>query len=301
MTLLENSEDTLFIGIDGGGSKCKAIISNSKGDILGTGLGGPANPFYGLQIAINSIVEASENALVDTGMENKSLSCLVAGIGLAGVNLPELFQKIQDWKHPFAKMYLTTDMDIANIGAHNDQYGAVIIVGTGSCGYVSLPGTKHTFGGYGFPIGDKASGAWIGLKAIEYTLLVLDGFSSDSLLAIKICEFFSVDTGYELSQKFVGQASRQYAKIASLVFECADKGDAKALEIINQGIDYISILAETLIEDSSTRLCMIGGLSKYFLSRLEPKLASYFSEVLDQPEVGAVKFAIQNLEERIPV
>ena len=301
MTLLENSEDTLFIGIDGGGSKCKAIISNRKGDILGIGLGGPANPYYGLQRALSSIVEASENALMDAGLENRLLNSLVAGVGLAGVNLPELFQKIQDWKHPFAQMHLTTDMDIANIGAHNDQNGAVIIVGTGSCGYISLPESKHTFGGHGFPIGDKASGAWIGLKAIEHTLLVLDGFNPDSLLAIKVCEFFSVDTGYELSQKFVGQSSRQYAKIASLVFECADKGDAKAKVIIRQGIEYISILAERLIEDSSPRLCMIGGLSKYFMSRLEPKLASCFSEVLNQPEVGAVKFAIQSLEESISV
>lgn len=300
MTVLESLEDTLFIGIDGGGSKCRAIISNIKGDILGTGLGGPANPFYGVQRALSSIVEASENALVDANLENKSLVNLVAGVGLAGVNLPELFQKLQEWKHPFAQMFLTTDMDIANIGAHNGQQGAVIIVGTGSCGFISLPGSKHTFGGHGFPIGDKASGAWMGLQAIEHTLLVLDGFSTDSLLAIKVCEYFSVDTGYELSQNFVGQASREYAKIASLVFECADKGDTKALEIVNEGIEYLTILAETLLEDRSTRLCMIGGLSTYFMSRLEPKLASLFSDVCSQPEFGALQFAVQSWKENTP-
>jgi len=301
VTSLENSEDTLFIGIDGGGSKCKAIISNLQGDILGIGLGGPANPFCDMPRALSSIVEASENALMDTGLENKLLSCLVAGVGLAGVNLPQLFQKLQEWKHPFAQMYLTTDMDIANIGAHNGQQGAVIIVGTGSCGFISLHGSKHTFGGHGFPIGDKASGAWMGLQAIEHTLLVLDGFSSNSLLAKKVCEYFSVDTGYELSQKFVSQASREYAKIASLVFECADKGDIKALEIVNEGINYLTILAETLLKDPSTRLCMIGGLSKYYILKLEPKLASLFSEVLNQPEFGAVEFAIQNWKKKAPL
>ena len=297
MAMSENSEDTLFIGIDGGGSKCRAIISNIKGDILGAGLGGPANPFYGMQRALSSIIEASENALVNAGLENNSLSSLVAGVGLAGVNLPELYQNLQDWKHPFAQMFLTTDMDIANIGAHNGQQGAVIIVGTGSCGFISSSSSRHTFGGHGFPIGDKASGAWIGLKAIEHTLLVLDGFSPDSLLAMKVCEYFSVETGYELSQNFVGKASKEYAKIASLVFECADSGDGKSQEIISEGIEYLSVLAETLLEDPSTRLCMIGGLSNYFISRLEPKLASLFSEVIKQPEFGALEFAIRSWKE----
>ena len=32
-----------FLGIDAGGTKCRARLVNAKGDILGHGLSGPAN------------------------------------------------------------------------------------------------------------------------------------------------------------------------------------------------------------------------------------------------------------------
>ena len=293
-----HSEEILFIGIDGGGSKCRAIISNLDGKIIGRGIGGPANPFYGMQRALNSIVEASQNAIKDAGLTNEELNNIIAGVGLAGVNLPTLYQNLQQWRHPFARLYLTTDMDIANIGAHDGQEGAVIIVGTGSCGFINSSGTKTILGGYGFPIGDKASGAWMGLKAIEHTLLVLDGFYLDSLLALKVCEFFSASNGLALSEKLVGRTSRQYAKIASLVFECADNGDNKAIDIVNEGLEYISKLTGKLLEEKSIRLCMIGGLAKYLLPRLDAKLANRFVEAIEPPEVGALYFAIQNWKDK---
>ena len=61
------------------------------------------------------------------------LKQVVAGLGLAGVNLPGLYQKINEWHHPFKEMFLTTDLHTACIGAHKGADGAVIITGTGSC------------------------------------------------------------------------------------------------------------------------------------------------------------------------
>ncbi len=290
----EISNQALYIGIDGGGTKCRAILANAAGMLLGEGIGGPANPFYGVECACNSIEEASIKAVADAGLPSSKLKDIVAGVGLAGVNLPNLHRELCDWKNPFLEMYLTTDMDIANIGAHDNMYGAVIIIGTGSVGYVNTPSNKFMLGGYGFPISDKASGAWLGLKAIEHTLLVLDKFKGSSLLAEKICEFYQINTGIELSEKLVGYASSQYAKIASLVFNCALKGDEYALEIIEEGVEYISALANRLVEGESLRLCMIGGLAKYWRSRLNSKTAAYFSDVKQQPEFGALKLAIRN-------
>ncbi|PHS15692.1 MAG: ATPase [Kangiella sp.] len=285
---------TLYIGIDGGGTKCRAILTDANGLLLGEGLGGPANPFYGVERACNSIEEASLEAVIDAGLPPSMLNKVVAGVGLAGVNLPNLHKALSDWKNPFLEMYLTTDMDIANIGAHDDMYGAAIIIGTGSVGYVNTPKTKFMLGGYGFPISDKASGAWLGLKAIEHTLLVLDRFKASSLLAEKVCDFYQINTGIELSEKLVGYASSQYAKIASLVFNCASKGDEYALEIVEEGVEYISILASRLVEGESLRLSMIGGLAKYWRPQLDSKTSAYFSDVKQQPEFGALKFAIQN-------
>jgi len=291
---LSSSSEMYYLGIDGGGTKCRAILANAKGKVLAEGLGGPSNPFYGVEQACKSIKEASLNAVENSGLSLDILSHTVAGVGLAGVNLPTLYQELSDWNNPFQQMYLTTDVDIANIGAHGQLHGAVIIIGTGSVGFSNTPKNNMMLGGYGFPISDKASGAWLGLKAIEHTLLALDNFKDKSLLADKVCEFYQISNGIALSEKLIGYASSQYAKIASLVFHCASKGDEYALEILDEGLSYISELTLRLVSAESTRLSMIGGLAKYWLPLLDQKTAGYFSTAKSEPEFGALQFVMNN-------
>lgn len=288
------TKEKLFIGIDGGGSKCRAILSNAEGKVIGRGMGGAANPFHGVQRAIDSIVEASYEAIENAGYQKEQLKSVIAGIGLAGVNLPDLYQKLNYWEHPFLEMYLTTDMEIANIGAHGESQGAVIIIGTGSVGFINFSGEQSMLGGYGFPISDKASGAWMGLKAIEHTLLVLDAFEHPSLLAEKISQFYSIKSGLELSQKLIGHASSEYAKVASIIFDSADQGDESALKIISEGASYISALARRLVGDKTIRLSLVGGLARYWLPRLDSRTSDYFSKMKQEPEFGALHFAMQS-------
>lgn len=294
MALNEYIAGELFIGIDGGGSKCKAVIVNREGQVLGQGIGGPANPFYGAERALNSIAESTANAIKNANLAVDSASSLIAGVGLAGVNLPALYERLNQWQHPFASMYLTTDMDIANIGAHAGKEGAVIIVGTGSCGFIKTGGHKKMFGGHGFPIGDKGSGAWLGLKAIEHTLLAMDNFEPASLLSKQICQYFDVENCISLSEKLVGKASQEYAKVASLVFKSAQQGDNKAEEIIYEGANYLSKLARCLLRQNPERLCMIGGLSSFMLPYLDADVRDEFCETMQQPEIGAFHFALQS-------
>lgn len=299
MTIQEQIEEPLLIGIDGGGTKCRAIIYTANGKQLGKGLGGPANPFFGVRQAIKSIEEAAYKAIEDSGLSGVSIKNMKAGVGLAGVNLAKLYHEILEWEHPFSELYLTTDMNIANLGANNGQEGGIIIVGTGSCGYIDCSGEEKMFGGYGFPIGDQASGAWMGLKAIQHTLLILDGFSKKDVLSQKVADFYEVETGLELSEKLIGQASKDYAQIASLIFNCARDGDLKANEIVNEGLLYISKLVKKMLKTKKIRLAMIGGLSKYYLPLLPPRVASCFSYAVAQPEVGAVIFAKQKWKDSV--
>ena len=294
MSSSESVENKLILGIDGGGSKCKAVIANQLGEVIGQGVGGPANPIQGYQKTINSILDATQRALSAANLEDFKLSNLVAGVGLAGVNLPQPFQLMNQWQHPFAALYLTTDLEIANIGAHDGSDGAVIIVGTGSCGFSSMAGKKVSFGGHGFPMGDIGSGAWIGLQAVKHTLLVLDGFESQSQLASKICQQFSISSGLALSEKLAGRTSHQFARIASLVFESADADDSVAQKIIDEGLDYITQMLKLIQQDSPKRISMIGGLAKFVLPRLAEKHRKLFVEPIQQPEIGALTFARQS-------
>ena len=106
-TSSDNNKE-LYLGIDGGGSKCKAVVMNEKNEILGTGISGPGNPLHGFEQATNSISESATLALKNAGLAHLALNELIAGVGLAGVNLPVLFEQMQTWQHPFKQMFLAT-------------------------------------------------------------------------------------------------------------------------------------------------------------------------------------------------
>ena len=280
----------LYVGIDGGGSKCKAIISCGE-QILGTGVAGPANPFHGFDQSIDSIVAATNKALIDAQLPAQMSQELVAGVGLAGVNLPHLFKRVNDWQHPFKAMHLTTDLHIACLGAHKGKPGAVIITGTGSCGYSNSGDEPLVVGAHGFPHGDKGSGAWLGFNAVEQVLLAMDGLAPQTQLIASVSEALGCKSDLELVTAVSGKKSSYFAKLAIQVFDAADAGDEVALNIVKEGAAYISDLACKLIETNPGRLSMIGGLSPRLMPWLDKSVARFISAPLFEPEMGAVFFA----------
>lgn len=292
MATVPTHDDVFFLGIDGGGSKCRASIYNNRDELLGTGIGGPANPFHGVQRTLDSIVAATELALTDAGLPVEMKSRLIAGVGLAGVNLPSLFSVINNWKHPFSQMYLTTDLHIACLGAHKQNEGAVLVAGTGSCGYSWVNGQATILGAHGFPFGDQCSGAWMGLEAIKAVLLASDGLGPDTIIREWMEETLQAK-GVMIVDKMANAKSSDYAKFAILVLNGADQQDAVALRILQEGAAYMSDMAKMLWQTGVTRMSFIGGLSHRLVPWLDTSVASRLSEPLAQPEYGAVFYARQ--------
>jgi len=284
-----------FLGIDGGGSKCKAIITSENYNILGTGISGPANPGHGFEQAVNSITQSAALALKDAGLENVELSEIVAGVGLAGVNLPILFEQMSNWQNPFKRMFLATDLLVACLGAHQGEDGAVMITGTGSCGFSYVEGHPVIVGAHGFPHGDKGSGAWFGLQAAKQVLLSLDGLTPESMMSEKVLSLLNVCNGVELVEVIAGKPAAFYAGMANLVFNCAELGDEFAKAIIIEGAEYINNVARQLWQQHPPRISMIGGLAPRVKPWLAQDIQERLLEPLNPPEVGSVIFAQQQL------
>jgi glucosamine kinase len=284
--------EQLFIGIDGGGTKCRARLFSADDKVLGTGVGGPANPLHGQSQAKASILHAIEMALTEAGLPNSTAGDLIAGVGLAGVNLPSLFEVMNTWHHPFKKMYLTTDLHIACLGAHNRDEGAVMIAGTGSCGYSFVQGHATFIGGHGFPFGDKCSGAWIGLEAVKAVLLASDNLGPRTSLNELIGNHLGVN-GVMIVDKMGAAKSNDYAQLARFVLDAADQNDEVAVSIMREGAAYMSAVAEKLLETGPSRMSLIGGLSERLIPWLKPSVATSLSSPINQPEYGAVYFAKQ--------
>ncbi len=284
-----------FLGIDGGGSKCKAIIVDADNKILGTGISGPANPLHGYEQAVNSITESAKLAIKDAGLAGLELKDVIAGVGLAGVNLPVLFEQMSNWQHPFKQMFLATDLLIACLGAHNGQDGAVMITGTGSCGFSYVDGHPYTLGGHGFPHGDKGSGAWFGFQAANHVLMSLDGLKADSVINNQLLNKLNVNNGLEMVETIAGKPAAFYAQMANLVFDAAEEGDEIAKEIVNEGASYISGIARQLDKQNPPRISLIGGLTPRIMPWLDKDIKDKLEEPVCPPEVGSVIYARQQL------
>ncbi|WP_449360733.1 BadF/BadG/BcrA/BcrD ATPase family protein, partial [Alishewanella longhuensis] len=171
-----------YLGIDGGGSKCKVVLTDAAFTVLAEGLGGPANPLRGMDVATQSILDATYQALAKASLPASAISEVIVGAGLAGVNIPEYHQRFSQWQHPFAELHLTSDLHVACMGAHQGRDGAVIICGTGSCGLASVKGQVLEVGGHGFPYGDSGSGAWFGLQLLQRVLRSKDALVAPTLM-----------------------------------------------------------------------------------------------------------------------
>ncbi len=295
MFINNDNNKKLFLGIDGGGSKCKAIVMNENNEILGTGISGPGNPLYGFEQATHSITESAKLALINAKLDPIELNDLNAGVGLAGVNLPVFFDKMKAWQHPFKQLFLAHDLLIACLGAHHSNNGAVIISGTGSCGFSCIDEQEVLVGGHGFPHGDKGSGAWFGLQATKHVLLSLDNIIEPSLMNDALLAKLSCSNATAIVEAITGKTATFYAQLANLVFDAAEQGDNIALAIVKDGAEYINSLAGVLLARKPNRLSMLGGLTPRLMFWLDKSLQAQLSKPLSDPEVGAVLFARQEL------
>lgn len=280
---------TYFLGIDGGGSKCRASLCAEDGRIVGRGISGTANPFQSVRRAIESVTASVTAALEDAGLDESHLRYTHAGVGLAGVNLPALYRKIADWPHEFASMHLTTDLEVACYGAHNGPHGAVIVAGTGSGAFVSVDSQRRIYGAHGFTFGDIASGAWLGHQGIRAVLLAEDGLGPPTVMSAAFEEIVG-GRGITIVEHMMTSTPRDFAKLASAVFEAAGDGDVVAGDIVGEGAAYLDRIAERLWEYDSPRMSLLGGLRDLYVRYLSPTTLERLSPPAAQPDAGALLY-----------
>ena len=279
-----------FVGVDGGATRCRARIYDHQGQLLGAGEGGPANPANGLALSQQSICDAISQALQQAGLSAVSPSSLIVGAGLAGLHLPSLQQAMAAWQHPFAQLYLTTDLHAALLGAHGGEEGGVIILGTGFSALGIAHGQQFPIGGYGFPIYATCSGSWFGLELIKAVLLAADGLGPASPLTQRVlhdCPLIA------LAEKMNNAPAQDFATYAPLVFEYAAKHDPLAQQLLEQGADFINKVLDKLVANGVRKIALIGGVA----AQIQPWLASRFNPFIvparELPEYGVMLWAKQ--------
>ncbi len=132
----------LFIGVDGGGTGCRARIEDADGNVLGSGIAGPAAIRLGLDRALGEVEKACHAAIEEAGLERSALKGAHAAVGLAGVGRKGALEQLMQRPHPFRSVVYVNDATIACIGAHGERDGGIVIVGTGSVGFAVVGGVR---------------------------------------------------------------------------------------------------------------------------------------------------------------
>ncbi len=174
----------LLLGIDGGGTGCRAAVADAAGRILGTGQAGPANISSDLASARANILSAAQDAIgqaLSPGQTKAELPDLLVGMGLAGANAAGVVGRFIEGL-PFRHIRVETDAIAAVKGALQDNDGIVAAIGTGSVFARQTGGAIRQIGGWGLILGDEASGAWIGRALLSATLGAAQGFQAPTPL-----------------------------------------------------------------------------------------------------------------------
>jgi glucosamine kinase len=253
----------LFLGIDGGGTGCRAAVADESGRVLGRSEAGPANIASDPDGAAQNIVKAAADALRAAG----GGKIFAAGLGLAGANAAGAADRLRDVLR-FDRVAVVTDGITAVKGALGAADGVVAALGTGSVFAVQRGGVIRQIGGRGLVLGDEASGAWIGRAILRAALRAVDGMQPMTpLLAALIEEGGGADAVVAFSLR------ARPVEFAALAPRVVDSGDTAAVAVMAEALTDAAEAVALLQGDEGLPVVFLGGLGTVFADRLAGRFA----------------------------
>jgi glucosamine kinase len=280
--------NTLLLGVDGGGTKCRARLCSASGAKLGEAVAGPANIRLGMETGFAAVLQATWQCLDQAGLSSRDLPRVTACLALAGASEPAVLAAAQRQNHPFGRTTITTDAHAACVGAHRGRDGGIVVVGTGSIGWAELGGRHYRVGGWGLPASDEGSGAWVGTEAVRRVLWAHDGRLAWTGLLHTLFERFHRDP-HAVVQWTADAMPRDFGSLAPLVVERAIRGDPVGIELMQLAAGHIDVLAARLIALGTRRLSLVGGLALH----IKPWVSDHTGAYLVPPAGDALDGALQ--------
>ncbi|HEX6909550.1 MAG TPA: BadF/BadG/BcrA/BcrD ATPase family protein [Longimicrobium sp.] len=224
--------DTIFAGVDGGGTKSTLLLADAAGNELArvsgaAGLVDPRHPERSAGVIAQLLRMASAQA---------GLSAPPAALcaGLAGVgNEAERVAVERALAGAAREVCVVSDGEIALHGAFGGGPGVLLIAGTGSVAYGRGPdGRMDRCGGWGMYVGDEGSGYALGRAALAAALRSVDGREAETRLLPVLLDLLKLD-GPRGIPPWAGRAEKgEVAALARHVLDVAAGGDAVALRLV---------------------------------------------------------------------
>lgn len=289
-----------YLGIDGGGTKTIAAVSNENGKILVRKSGGTIN-FYsvGFDSARKNLLNLINEIEKETGI--KEYGGVFIGCSALDDEADEnLVAKLCDGVIKAEKIRINSDLYIAK---KSTDCSCVAVCGTGSMVICeTTDGKIKIAGGWGHILGDEGSGYSIALNALKKCCMMSDK-GEKNLLTESAVKFFGVSCMRDVIDIVYSSETTKdmIASFASEVGKLAEAGDDASLEIIKAEACAFADTTAILLGENCDSLGLYGGVflnnrlfTKFFSDSISSRFPTVRIEVVEIPaEESALALAMR--------
>jgi N-acetylmuramic acid 6-phosphate etherase len=246
-----------ILGVEGGGTKTAWVLAEPDGDEL--------------RIIDQGKLPASNLRLTPPERLRVILSELPkeidrAGIFLAGCVTDEDRQSLarlcaEVW--PSAKIITGSDRDSGFAAALGHADGIAVNAGSGSSVTGRRGDKMEKAGGWGHILGDAGGGYFLVIQALRLILREYDLHRGEVQFTARVLHALSLNTLDELVRWAQTAEKMEVAMLVPVVFEAAANGDARVMEIVEEGArclcEYTEAVA-TRLHLLAPKVILLGGL-----------------------------------------
>ncbi|NSW58267.1 MAG: hypothetical protein HPY44_19850 [Armatimonadetes bacterium] len=291
------------LGLDGGGTKCDAVLMAEDGTVMGWGRGGPT---HGLYVGPDVPIQSQKDAILGaTGGSPPPLS-RIAGLGLVG--------HLHQWLNQdlCAEQFVPCGEADMGLATALTTHGILVLSGTGSFVHGRTPDGRHMhLGGNGPIIADEGSAYHIGILGIRAAFRSKYSEARRTSLREAVPKAMGVAGLREVFHLlYIDRVGRtQIAAVARAVDMEAEKGDRVAAQMLRKAADELGeLLVEVITELDMTRsdayMVATGSVaqgSRIFWDRLCEIAAGVAPDIRPvqpkvRPVVGACLMGLKALE-----
>src|SRR5256714_4458758 len=281
-----------ILGVEGGGTKTSWVLAEydeSDLRVIDQGKLPPANFRLASADELRAMFRELPKEITRCGI-------FLAGCGTEGdrTSLTRLCAEV--W--PNAKVVVGSDRDSGLAAALGSSDGIVVNAGSGS----SVTGRRdkriENAGGWGHILGDTGGGYFLSIQALRLILHEHDLHRGEMQFTAKILHALSLNNLDKLVRWARTANKMEIAMLAPVVFEAAASGDARVIEIIEEGARVLSEYTEAVaarLRLLAPKIVLMGGLfyrdsiyAHAFRRRLKKKLPHARVATAERaPELGA--------------
>jgi N-acetylglucosamine kinase-like BadF-type ATPase len=241
---------SLFLGVDGGGTKTRFVLVDDAGALVASHEG-PSS--YHLEIGIdglrNVLCDGLAALFAQAKIDGSAISYAFFGLPAHGEDSAAqvLLDALPQPLLGHARYRCGNDMVCAWAGSLAGGDGINVVAGTGSIGYGERRGKSARAGGWGEVFSDEGSAYWIAVQGLNAFTRMSDGRLPKGPLLATFREAFGLTADLDLCAKVMNAHDRgSIAALSQLVARAASDGDASAIGIFDAAARELAAIVEAV-------------------------------------------------------